>query len=138
MGQQCQVKTWQERVLEKVVEEAITSSNEISIQQYTLKKFLQSFKEVKEVEEQEGFIFFKKCTAKTTGHTLKQLCAACTSTSGGRRECVLSNAGHTCIFIPKCHCELNPIEHVWSQSKRYTRAYCDYTMALFDEAFLWD
>ena len=31
VGQQCQVKTWQERVLEKVVEEAITSSNEVSI-----------------------------------------------------------------------------------------------------------
>lgn len=40
----------------------------------------------------------------------------------------LSNAGHTCIFIPKFHCELNPIERVWSQSKRYTRAYCDYTI----------
>ena len=32
------------------------------------------------------------------------------------------------MFIPKFHCELNPIERVWSQSKRYTRAYCDYTI----------
>ena len=40
----------------------------------------------------------------------------------------LSNAVHTCIFIPKVHCELNPIEQVWSQSKCYTRAYCDYTI----------
>ena len=82
MGQQCQVKTWQKRVLEKVLEEAITSSNEIGIQQYTPKK-VPSELEVKEVEDG-----FKKCTAKTIGHTLKQLCAACTSRSGGRRECV--------------------------------------------------
>ena len=40
----------------------------------------------------------------------------------------LSNADHTCVFIPKFHCELNPIERVWSQSKCYTRAYCDYTI----------
>ena len=40
----------------------------------------------------------------------------------------LSNAGHKCVFIPKFHCELNPIERVWSQSKRYTRAYCDYNI----------
>jgi hypothetical protein len=40
----------------------------------------------------------------------------------------LSNICHTCVFIPKFHCELNPIERVWAQSKRYTRAYCDYTI----------
>ena len=45
-----------------------------------------------------------------------------------RVDTFLSDAGHTCIFIPKFHCELNPIERVWSQSKRYTRAYCDYTI----------
>ena len=27
--------------------------------------------------------------------------------------------------FPKFHCELNPIERCWSQSKRYTRAYCN-------------
>ena len=45
-----------------------------------------------------------------------------------RVDTFLSNSGHTCVFIPKFHCELNPIERVWSQSKRYTRAYCDYTI----------
>ena len=32
------------------------------------------------------------------------------------------------MFIPKFHCELNPIEHCWSQAKRYTRAYCNYNI----------
>ena len=44
-------------------------------------------------------------------------------------DTVLTDCGHTCVFIPKFHCELNPIERVWSQSKRYTRAHCDYTVA---------
>ena len=39
-----------------------------------------------------------------------------------------TNSGHTCVFIPKFHCEQNTIERVWSQSKRHTRAYCDYTI----------
>ena len=36
--------------------------------------------------------------------------------------------GHIVYMLPKFHYELNPIEHVWSQSKRYTKAYCKYSI----------
>ena len=44
-------------------------------------------------------------------------------------ERVLKARGHRCIFLPKYHCELNPIERVWGQAKKYTREHCDYTSA---------
>ena len=46
-----------------------------------------------------------------------------------RVEELISRHGHRCIFLPKYHCELNPIERVWGQVKRYTCANCDYTFA---------
>ena len=36
--------------------------------------------------------------------------------------------GHIVYMIPKFHCELNPIERVWAQAKRYARAYCKYNI----------
>ena len=44
-----------------------------------------------------------------------------------RVEELISKHGHRCIFLPKYHCELNPIERVWGQAKRFTRGNCDYT-----------
>lgn len=33
----------------------------------------------------------------------------------------IEGLGHGCDFLPKFHCELNPIERVWAKSKRYIR-----------------
>ena len=43
-------------------------------------------------------------------------------------ETYIQQRGHICIYYPKYHCELNPIERVWCQSKKYTRAYADGTI----------
>ena len=40
----------------------------------------------------------------------------------------LESKGHTAIFLPKFHPEINPIERVWAMSKQYTKAYCKYTL----------
>ncbi len=32
---------------------------------------------------------------------------------------------HIVYFLPKFHPELNPIEQVWAQSKKYARAHCN-------------
>ena len=42
-------------------------------------------------------------------------------------EKLVTDRGHRCIFIPKYHCELNPIERVWGHAKQYTRTHCDYS-----------
>lgn len=43
-------------------------------------------------------------------------------------EHYLLSLGHSVRFIPKFHCELNPIERVWGQAKAYTRIYTNYTL----------
>ncbi|KIM29215.1 hypothetical protein M408DRAFT_35243, partial [Serendipita vermifera MAFF 305830] len=40
-------------------------------------------------------------------------------------EQVITNAGHQCIFLPKFHCELNPIEYYWGWVKRRFRERCN-------------
>ena len=44
-------------------------------------------------------------------------------------EELVLNSGHRAMFIPKFHCEINPIERVWCHAKQYTRAKCDYMFA---------
>lgn len=31
-------------------------------------------------------------------------------------------------MLPKFYCEFNPIERCWAQAKRYSRAYCNYSI----------
>ena len=45
-----------------------------------------------------------------------------------RIEHYLNSKGFVCIFLPKFHCELNPIECVWAQAKRYTCNHCNYSI----------
>ncbi len=41
---------------------------------------------------------------------------------------VVQNRGHMCLYLPKFHCELNPIESVWCHSKKHTRGHCNGTI----------
>ena len=41
---------------------------------------------------------------------------------------LVEERGHIMYYLPKFHCELNPIERVWAQAKRYTRAHCKYSI----------
>ena len=45
-----------------------------------------------------------------------------------RIEHFLEDKGHIVYLLPKYHCELNPIERVWAQAKRFTKAYCNYSI----------
>lgn len=50
---------------------------------------------------------------------------------------MLSGKGHTAVFLPKFHCELNEIKRVWGHSKRITRVYCNYSIASLRETVPW-
>ena len=43
-------------------------------------------------------------------------------------ENYLIGRGHKVLFVPKFHCELNPIERVWGQAKVYTCTHTNYTL----------
>ena len=55
-----------------------------------------------------------------------------------RVEELILSRDHRVMFIPKFHCELNPIERVLCHAKRYTRSHCDYSFPhlekIIDEA----
>ena len=38
---------------------------------------------------------------------------------------LVESLGHICIYLPKFHCELNPIESCWCQAKNVLRAHCN-------------
>ena len=43
-------------------------------------------------------------------------------------ERMLIKKWHISCFLPKFHPELNSIERVWGQLKRYTKAHCKYSL----------
>ena len=51
-------------------------------------------------------------------------------------EHFMQERGHRTIFFPKFHCELNPIERVWGEPKRYSRAHCDYSFASIERTII--
>lgn len=40
----------------------------------------------------------------------------------------VQSRGHICLYLPKFHCELNPIESVWCFSKKHTRSHSNGTI----------
>jgi len=67
------------------------------------------------------------------GMKLEEMCAELASHLDFREEKTklehfLNKLGHVCIFLPKFHCELNPIKRCWAQAKRYPHAHTNYTI----------
>ena len=79
-------------------------------------------KGMKKVLEERGIIT-TGMTAPKMREMLKTYPDFCNSISL-LEELVISK-GHLCFFLPKFHCELNPIERCWCHAKRHTRAYCN-------------
>ena len=55
------------------------------------------------------------------------------ATEATQVEHYVNSRGFLCFFLPKFHCELNPIERVWGQSKRYCRAHTNFSLAKLQE-----
>lgn len=69
----------------------------------------------------------------TRGMTASQMCPVLGShpdfaNQKSKIEFFLNAKEHVAYFLPKFHCELNPIERVWAQSKRYTKAFSKYNI----------
>ena len=43
-------------------------------------------------------------------------------------EELVHSRGHICLYLPKYHCELNPIERNWCHAKKISRQYVDGTI----------
>ena len=43
-------------------------------------------------------------------------------------EELVRSRGHICLYLPKYHCELNPIERNWCHAKKISRQYVNGTI----------
>lgn len=43
-------------------------------------------------------------------------------------EELVQSRGHICLYLPKYHCELNPIERNWCHAKKISRQYVNGTI----------
>jgi len=76
-----------------------------------------------------------KCDGDNGNHT-KECCAfgalqACEDFNADTKRLteIIHAAGHRVLYLPKYHCELNPIERYWAGMKKYIKARTDHTAA---------
>lgn len=51
-------------------------------------------------------------------------------------EHLMLELGQWVLYLPKFHCELNPIEREWGAAKRCTRSHCNYTFPGLDRTII--
>ena len=69
-------------------------------------------------------------TQGMTGSKMREILSAMPDFASQKSlvEEMIERRGHLRFFLPKFHCELNPIERCWCQAKRYTWAHANGTI----------
>ena len=79
-------------------------------------------------------VVLQKCGVNTTNMNADQMREVLKQHPDFRDEkcriehLLVEEHSHIVYFLPKYHCELNPIERVWAQAKRFSKAYCKYSI----------
>ena len=92
------------------------------------------------ISHRQGSMQASPCTDRIPAPALSLLCHCAAPSSlvagGWAGTCrSLSASGawwqvprHTCLFLPKFHCEMNAIERYWGATKKYLRRHCSYSL----------